>query len=642
MAEDQESNRLKMHSPDLTEANIDKLAELFPDCVTEAEDDDGNLKRAIDFDQLRQELSDHIVQGPQERYRLDWPGKREALLAANAPIAKTLRPCREESVDFDTTKNLFIEGDNLDALKLLHETYLGKVKMIYIDPPYNIDGDRLYLDNYRQSEKNYLEISGQLDAENGKLVANTSYSGKFHSAWLSMMYPRLKLARNLLRPDGVICISIDDREFPNLRKICDGIFGLNNFCGVLKRRAARKTAHLSGTMSDLCDYIVIYRRSSESGMLSVSEASDDTRPVFNQGNSKSSRFIRRGTEARCDDGIYEAGRYAARSLEFEISSDLEIRDSRTINDVEVVGPWRINQEVLDKTVYFTRNFSLRRYVTKEEKGIAKAMSDLVDIPELYNEKGTEYLDSILSMKGVFQNPKPIGLLTYLMRACNVKTDDIVLDFFAGSGTTGDAVWHYTTSRPRFILVQIAEYLDNEDSATHQAIKFCEKENIATTISAISCRKLKLSIDKLKGKSELSKCVQDFGYRVFKTDSTNLKDVYYSPDVVTQDSLFGQIDNIKEGRTDEDLLFQILLDWGVDLSLPVQAEKIAGKTVYFVDENAVAACFEAGIDEDFVKQLAERKPLRAVFRDSGYGSDNTKINVEQIFKLISPSTEVKTI
>jgi len=623
--------KLKLHSPDLTQGNIAKLAELFPSCVTETQTEDGKLKRAIDFDQLRQELSIAIVEGPQERYQLNWPGKREALLTANAPIAKTLRPVRSESVDFDTTQNLFIEGDNLDALKLLQETYLNKVKMIYIDPPYNTGNDFIYEDDFAEDVDSYFVRSNQQDDSANRMVTNPESNGRRHSDWMSMIYSRLKLSRNLLTEDGVIFISIDDNEQANLKKICDEIFGEQNFLAnfIWKRKAGGGDD--SSHVATEHEYVLCYGKdSSKTKLANIMHESPSMTAKYSRSENGRRYYLERLDKTsltysdsmnfpiECPDGSFvsppqpdlnnptTAWRWSKKAVA-DRRSELEF-----VKD-EMAGEWRV----------YTRTWESLDGVTSR--------SLLVEKEHGRNRDGTLELSSLLGAK-IFNNPKPTKLLLHLVKIGALTSDAIVLDYFAGSGSLAHAVQLANLSDGfcrRVISVQIAASTDRSDYPT---------------IAEIWKERIRRSGKKIKEENAEIKSVANFdiGFRVLKIDSSNMKDVFYAPDAVQQGDLLAQVDNIREDRTPEDLLFQVLLDWGVDLALPITQETIAGKQVFFVDGNALAACFETGINETFVKTLAARQPLRAVFRDASYSSDNVKINIEQIFKLISPTTEVKSI
>ncbi|HEP8418103.1 TPA: site-specific DNA-methyltransferase [Pseudomonas aeruginosa] len=620
-----------MHSPNLTQDNIARIRDLFPGCVTEARGEDGSVKLAVDFDQLRQELSSSIVEGPQERYHLNWPGKREALLTANAPIAKTLRPVREESVDFDTTKNLFIEGDNLDALKLLQETYLGKVKMIYIDPPYNTGNDFIYEDDFSEDYERYLLRSNQVDAAKNRLVVNPESSGRHHSDWLDMIYARIRLARNLLSDEGVIFISIDDNEHANIKKICDEVFGEQNFITnfVWKRKAGGGDD--SGQVATEHEYVVCYGRDvSKTQLANIKHESPAMTAKYNRSENGRRYYLERLDKTsltysesmdfpiECPDGSFvsplqpdannptTAWRWGKKTV-LERRSELEfLKDEKT-------GQWRV----------YTRTWESLDGVTPR--------SLLVEKEHGRNRDGTQELSNLLGPK-IFSNPKPTKLLTHLIKIGASAEDSIVLDFFAGSGSLAHAVMLANAEdgvSRRVICIQIPAVTERDDYVTIAEI--C-KERIRRA-----------------GKESLSgKCREswnkDIGFRVLKIDTSNMSDVYYAPDALDKTNLDLFVDNIKPDRTPEDLLFQVMLDWGVDLALPIEKRTIQGKDVFFVDGDALAACFDAhgGIDEAFVKELATHKPLRVVFRDAGFKDSAVKINVEQIFKLLSPSTEVKSI
>jgi adenine-specific DNA-methyltransferase len=622
--------KLKMHTPDLTAQNIQKLAELFPDCVTEICDETGKVSQGIDFDQLRQELSGVLVEGPRERYHLDWPGKREAILAANAPIAKTLRPSREESVNFDTTKNLFIEGDNLDALKLLQENYLGEVKVIYIDPPYNTGGDLLYDDDFNSDTNTYLIRSNQSDAEGNRLVANTSANGRFHSDWLTFLYPRIKMSRNLLCEDGIFLASINDVELHNLLHICDEVFGAKNHLGTfvwlnegnIDNQSKIKVNH---------EYVVAYARN---------EKSVKAPPVIDPNTPTDSKLFRdfientivkNGPANPVSDIVLPVGFPA----DFE-EGVIEPKDDfwpRLSGSVEVAS-WSTQQSVTLSSGWSSKELA-EDYIKSGFKPILDAKGQECDFcltrsGALYvKKKRSDAQSHVLTvLKGMgtvqaasaslaelgiaFTYPKPTTLIEYLIKIGSPGSGDLVMDLFAGSGTFAEAVFRLNAqgSDRRFVVVQIPQELQ-EDESTDQS----DWRTVA----------------------EL-----DVGFRVLKIDTSNMLDVYYAPDAVAQTDLLGQVDNIRAGRSPEDLLFQVLVDWGLDLALPITEERIEDKQVFFVDKNALAACFDVGVTDEMVKAIAQRKPLRAVFRDSSYGTDSVKINVEQIFKLLSPDTEVRSI
>ena len=674
--------KLKMHSPNLTQDNIARIRDLFPGCVTEAKGEDGSVKLAVDFDQLRQELAESIVEGPQERYHLNWPGKREALLTANAPIAKTLRPCRDESVDFDTTKNLFIEGDNLDALKLLQETYLGKVKMIYIDPPYNTGNDFIYEDDFSESTEDFLKKSNQKDESGRQLSANTEANGRFHSDWLSMIYPRLKLARNLLQDDGVIFISIDDNEAPNLRKICDEVFGAENQINpIVHNKLNSKNDTINVQRNH--EYIVCYRkRTLLLTNTKIAPTLEKREIVTEEVFADCDRFyvIKDPITTRGDGGTLNQRKnlgysvyYNPTSRDFIAVQDYDIDLAETSNvesdvyssDIALLqagytpirppkvrgklGAWtwelsKFNRDKDQIVIQETRNgYSVRKrvfvnpdlvfiengkYFVKHEQ-IGNSRS----IIEYSTNEGATQLSEILGKEGVFSNPKNVSMLEYLIRLVP-SSDFFFLDFFAGSGSSIQALLNINSEDKgtrRFIAVQIPEACEKHSDpfrAGFRTISEVTKERIRRAAKLVGDKNSKL----------------DTGFRVLKIDTSNMADVYYAPDALDKAKFDLFVDNIKPDRTPEDMLFQVMLDWGVDLALPISKQSIQGKEVFFVDGNVLAACFDASgsIDEAFVKELAKHQPLRVVFRDAGYKNSAVKINVEQIFKLLSPATEVKCI
>lgn len=623
--------KLKMHTPDLTEANIQRIRELFPSCITETKDANGSVKLAVDFDQLRQELSDSIVEGPQERYHLNWPGKREALLTANAPIAKTLRPSREESVEFDTTKNLFIEGDNLEALKLLQETYLGKIKMIYIDPPYNTGSDFIYEDDFAEDSESYFERSNQKDEEGNRLIANMDTNGRFHSDWLSMMYSRLKLARNLMRDDGVIFISIDDNEVRNVRALCDEIYGGANFIAEIVWEKMYTTKNDAALVSVSHEYLVCYAKSITSSAIGLlprtsemdarySNPDNDPRgswkaiPMYADGERKNGRFvITSPTGKKHEPQINSHWRYAEKDV-LNLIADNRISFGR--NGDSQPNLKRFLSEVRDgvkaKTLWFHKEVGSNDTASRE-------------VRELFNLN-----------RSPINFPKPTTLIHRMLQLAAHQQDVVILDFFSGSATTAHAVMEMNAEdggKRRHIMVQLPEVSDEKSEASKAGYK---------TIAEIGKERIRRAGKKILESQCHENWDKDIGFRVLKIDTSNMAEVYYTADGVKQDDLLAAVDNIKPDRKPEDLLFQVLLDWGVDLSLPITKQTIQGKTVFFVDGNALVACFDNGISEELVKELAGSNPLRVVFRDNGFVSDSVKINAEQIFKQMSPGTDVKSI
>ncbi len=633
--------KMKMHSPNLTQENIARIREMFPGCVTEAQGEDGQVRLAVDFDQLRQELSESIVEGPQERYHLNWPGKREALLTANAPIAKTLRPCREESVDFDNTKNLFIEGDNLEALKLLQETYLGKVKMIYIDPPYNTGNDFIYEDDFAENAEEFLKRSNQKDEEGNRLVANTEANGRFHSDWLSMMYPRLKLARNLLRDDGAIFISIDDGEQANLKRMCDEIFGGDAFVGLFPWRSRTAKADVPYGVSNDVEWVIAYAKPSFiAGRLGERNyyKSDDFDDRWRlQDLTKNTTATERPNSFFTMVNPKNGDQYpAGETRTWSVTTDTfqEYYDKGKIvfpgdyNFLNIKRPAFRVFEAEDKAKAMAKygvdtvRMAISTYLPEDEVG--------------RTEHGSKEIRDIFERQ-YFPYPKPTGLIKFFVRSL-CDSDALILDFFAGSATTAHAVMQLNAEdggNRKFVMVQLPEPCDEHSEAFKAGYK---------TIAEISKERIRRAGKKILEGECHEDWNKDIGFRVLKIDSSNMADVYYTPDAIEQGQLKIFTDNIKPDRKPEDLLFQVLLDWGVNLSLPIRKETIQGKTVFFVNQPPydLIACFDTGVNEALVKELARFEPLRVVFRDTGFVSDAVKINVEQIFKQMSPGTEVKSI
>ena len=618
--------KLNMHTLNQTQQNISLIREIFPGCIVESIDKDGRRKLGVDFDQLRQELSESAIEGFQERYHLNWPGKREALLTANAPVAKTLRPCQEESVDFDSTQNLFIEGDNLDALKLLQETYLGKVKMIYIDPPYNTGNDFIYEDDFAVGSELYKLRSSEIDEVGGRLVSNTEANGRFHSDWISMMYSRLRLARNLLDEKGVIFISLDDGEYANLRKICDEIFGEEKFIAsfIWKSRQNKDNRSKNGASVDH-EYVLAYGDSihgADRNLTGYSNPDKDPR-----GDWASANMVGLATADRRPNLHY----------------DLIDPDTGINYGCPPMG-WRYDRGTMARLIEEKRILwpaasdgrPRRKSFVKELASEQTGYSSLIG-KDIYTRNGTSDIEALFGRR-VMDFPKPVALLEELITQANVASGEIVLDFFAGSATTAHAVMKLNAAdgkNRRFIMVQIPQVCDENSEASKAGY---------STIAEMSKERIRLA-----GKSVITRPFhgdwnKDIGFRVLKIDTSNMADVYYEPDELDKGQIDLLVDNIKPDRTAEDLLIQVMLDWGVDLALPIAKKALNGKEVFFVDGDALAACFDTNgcIDEGFVKELAKFKPLRVVFRDAGFKDSAVKINVEQIFKLLSPATDVKCI
>lgn len=621
-----------MHSPDLTQDNIARIRDLFPGCVTEAKGENGGVKLTVDFDQLRQELAGTIVEGQPERYQLNWPGKRESLLAANAPIAKTFRPCREESVDFDSTKNLFIEGDNLDGLKLLQETYLGKVRAIYIDPPYNTGNDFVYQDDFSQNVDDFLINSNQKDSTGNRLISNPESNGRFHSDWLSMMYPRLRLARNLLRDDGAIFISIDDNEQANLKRICDEVFGEENFVSTIVWEKRYSPQNAVKWFSESHDFIVVYAKNKNNWYPNLLERSDEMNARYKNPDNDP-RGVWKPADATAQGG------HGTKAQFYELTAPNGKKHMPPNGRCWLYTLPALQKLMKDNRVWFGPDGNnvpaIKRFLSEVKQGTAcQTIWKYSDVG--HNQEAKKEVNELFPESSVFDTPKPVRLIKRILQVATEK-NDIILDFFAGSATTAQATLQINSEDGggrRFILIQLDEGCAPDSNAFMANFK---------TISDISKERIRRAGKKIMSTSPETGRL-DIGFRALKIDSSNMADVFYTPDRLEKANLDMFVDNIKADRTPEDLLFQVMLDWGVDLTLPIMKEAIHCKDVFFVDGNALVACFDArsGIDEDFVKELAKHQPLRVVFRDAGFKDSAVKINVEQIFKSLSPSTEVKCI
>ena len=646
-----------METGNITDKNIQKILELFPNVATESRDENGKLKTAIDFNKLKQELSEDIVDG-QETYDFTWVGKREAMIEANRPIRKTLRPDRESSVNWDTTENIYIEGDNLDALKLLQESYMGKIKMIYIDPPYNTGKDFVYRDNFTQDKESYEEELGIKDENNNKLFQNTEANGRFHSDWCSMIYPRLKLARNLLSDDGVIFISIGEQEVFTLKTICNEIFSESNYIETYIWESTFRPDNSSTLMRRNGEYIICIAKSKEyiKRFVGITKEKEGL-PSLTKSNMKESilRFPPNTVKTLLQDGIYHKGTRKS----YELLNDVIVKNGIILNEFSLKGHmiWgqtNLINEINNGTEIIIKSEDFVPYTKKAGDSI---MAPTKIIPR-------EIVGDILSAnaemnelfeKKVFSYPKPVSLLKYLINYID-DNNFIVLDFFSGSSTTAQAVFALnaeTNKTNKFIMIQLNKNLiehykrasDKEKVIIKNAIELCENLDLKKSITSIAEERIRRAGKKIQEENPDKKI--DIGFRVFKVDDTNMKDVYYTPNETAQKQLGMFESNIKDDRTDEDLLYGCLLDWGVELSLPHKVEVIDGKRVHIVNDQEgfepdLIACFEDSIPESVIRKIAENKPTRAVFRDSSFVSDDNKINVEEIFKLITPDTKVKVI
>lgn len=620
-------DNLEMHSPNLVDENTSKIAELFPHCVTEAKDDNGNLKHVVDFDLLRQELSQSLVEGGQERYRLDWPGKRQAILEANTPIAMTLRPAREESVNFDTTENLFIEGDNLNALKLLQESYLGQVKMIYIDPPYNTGNDFIYEDDFTEDTSDFLQRSEQVDEDGNRLVTNTESNGRFHSDWLTMMYSRLKLARNLLKDDGVIFISIDDNEVHNLRKICDELFGEKQLITQICHKS-RASISNDKIISNNHNHILLYAKNLQNifderkkigidpNLEGFSNPDNDPRgpwkstPVDGPGGAK------KGNPYYEFLGVEGYFRYSKATMEEKHNQNLIIK---------------------------TKNGLQQKYFLKDAMENRKTDNTWWDTAG-YTSSATRDLQKLMETKA-FDTPKPIQLITRMLELFTYYDKEaIVLDYFAGSSTTAHSIIEFNSrdnGKRKFIMVQLPELIDS--AKQQDAYQFCLENGFKPNIAEVSKERIRRAGKKVIEDNKDKEGIEDLdiGFRVLKIDNTNMEKVYYTPDEYSQDLLDNLESHIKEDRTSEDLLFQVMLDWGVPLSLPIEVKDIQGHPVYYVGFNSLVACFN-GLTPELVNEIAKDEPLKFVTSERAISHDQDKTNIKARFAQLSPDTEVRFI
>lgn len=617
-------DKLKMHTPNRADDNFKKLAALFPNAVTETIDENGVVVRAIDKDVLMQEISCTVVDGNEERYQFTWPDKKKSVLLANAPINKTLRPCREESVDFDTTENLYIEGDNLEVLKLLQETYLGKIKVIFIDPPYNTGGDFLYDDNFAQSAEEYISISGQYDNDGNRLVKNFDSNGRFHTDWLNMMYPRLRLAKDILSDDGVIFISIDDNEVENLKKICCEVFGQSNFiANIVWQHSIQPKGYLR-TFSVHHNHILCFSKSNNFELGSFERTAEDNKAYSNPDNDPKGPW--RSGDVR--NALYRP------NLIYDIISP----SGKVIKPCE--NGWRWSKETVQEKlrtgeIIFSKDETriIRKiYLSTLEgrapetiwfgKDVGTTREAMTELKKLFN-------------KPPFDTPKPTGLIKKLLRLVQ-DNEYIVLDFFSGSATTAHAVMQLNAEdggKRKFIMVQLPEETDEKSEAYKAGYK---------NICEIGKERIRRAGAKIKEEAGLTVQGLDIGFRVLKCDTSNMKDVYYSPTDFDMNLLDMMADNIKEDRNPEDLLFQVMLDLGVELASKIEETTIAGKKVFDVADGFLIACFDKDVNGEIIKAIAQKQPYYFVMRDSSLANDSVATNFEQIFATYSPDTVRKVL
>ena len=648
-------DKLRMQTANKANENFRKLAAMFPNAVTETINENGEVVRAIDKDVLMQEIACTVVDGNEERYQFTWPDKKKSVLLANAPINKTLRPCREESVDFDTTENLYIEGDNLEVLKLLQETYLGKIKMIYIDPPYNTGNDFVYEDDFAQSTDEYLANSGQYDEDGNRMVQNTESNGRFHTDWLNMIYPRLKIAKDLLSEDGVIFISIDDHEVENLKKLCGEIFGEQNFEGHIHwRRRHNQPNDKTKMIAVVTEHIIVYAKNSTFLKSSGVGKLDLTATFSNPDNDPKGPWASKPWKIGSDQN---GSKYTI------------VTPSGKVLDGEWMGDETTYKRFLaEGRMYFPKNgdgMPRKKYYQFEREDEGQCATNWWSHEQFsHNQAANDCMTKMFGEKNVFSNPKPVELIRAMIKISNAKNESIILDFFSGSASTAHAVMNLNAEdggQRKFIMVQIPEVTDEKSVAYKAGYKtICEigKERIRRAAKKIR-EEIEIAApfekaeketgiaatyygdeEKKYGEEVASKF--DGGFRVLKCDSSNMKEVYYNP-AEYEPSLFSSLeDNIKEDRTPEDLLFQVMLDLGVLLSGKIKETTIAGKKVFNVEDNYLIACFDSDVTEETITAIAKQKPYYFVMRDSSMATDSVATNFDQIFATYSPDTVRKVL
>ena len=636
-------DKLQMMSKDIIQENIDYIAKRFPNALKEVKEENGKLVNLIDFDVLKQELSNVVIDDKQERYQMTWPDKKRSILLANSKINGTLRPVKEKSIDFDNTKNIYIEGDNLDVLKLLRETYLGKVKMIYIDPPYNTGNDFIYEDDFSKSSEEYLSNSGQYDDQGNRLVENTEANGRFHTDWLNMMYPRIKVSRDLLSNDGVIFISIDDREIDNLKKICDEIFGTDNFVACIIWQRAYAPVNMNKWFSPNHDYCLVYAKS-------INEFDLTKLPRTDKQNAD---YQNPDNDPR---GPWKAGNPSVGPAVKKNIYEITLPSGR-----KVLPPagrsWLYSKEkydemVADNRVYFGKDgnsvWAPKMFLSEVSQGVTPMT--LWTYSEVgHSQDATKELKKLFDDTSVFDYSKPVEYIKRMIHLGTKKNGkNIVLDFFSGSATTAHAVMKINCEdggNRRFIMVQLPEFINKKiDNSSFDFDTICDigEERIRRAGKKILEEYNKTNKGEGLFASENNDCKLDIGFRVLKLDSSNMNDVYYSANSTTQSLFENTVDNVKSDRTSLDLLFQVMLELGIELSAKIEEKEISGKKYFVVNENDIVACFDSNVNNDVIKELAQIKPIYAVFRDSVFENDAANINCEQLFKSISPSTTIKVL
>ena len=628
-----ELKKMELTSASGHEINLEAIYQIMPSAFTEVRDEKtGEISHKINFDTLRELLGDNAYEGADEEYGFKWVGKNAARREAARPINKTLRPCPEESDDWENTQNLYIEGDNLEVLKLLQKSYLGKIKMIYIDPPYNTGEDFVYRDDFALGAEEYDLQSGNVNDLGIRFRKNTETEakGRFHSNWCSMIYERLLVSRALLSNDGVIFISIDENEVENLKKICNEVFGDNNFVDVLHWKKKKQPSFLAKHTAKVMEYILVYAKNwNDLEKLSIESLSDATKKVINLTNNESVRHFNSGVRVKIgDSGVIKAGTYKIRTMEVEYLTDIPYENGRTLAPVDVRSKFSVSQEKIDSFIaedllFITANYGLRRDVSAEESEKRKSITDLLLAEYGDNQESDNEFKELFEVK-YFDYTKPIALI-YNLAKCNFTENNIILDFFSGSATTAHAVMKLNAEdggNRKYIMVQLPEKTD-ENSEAYKA----GYENICE----IGKERIRRAGKKIKEVAGLEAQNLDTGFRVFKCADSNMEDVYFAPSDYSQDMLTGLIDNVKDERNDLDLLFGCILDWGVQLSLPLSNIEVNGKKIHIVNDGDLVACFEKDIDEEIISAIAEQLPLRVVFRDSCFSDAPLKMNLFEIFK-----------
>ena len=647
----EQPKHIDMQTPNGAQLNLDALYQIAPSCFTEARGEDGEMHRVVDFNKLRLLLGDQAVEDAPEVYDFTWVGKRAALQEAAAPINKTLRPCPEESVDWENTQNLYIEGDNLEVLKLIQNSYMGKVKMIYIDPPYNTGNDFVYHDDFHRTQQEEDEAAGVINEDGERMVKNTSSNGKFHSDWCSMIYSRLMVARSLLTDDGIIFISIDDNEVDNLKKISDEVFGAYNFIDIYNWAKTETPENLSIKCRQIIEYVLCYQKNKDSiRFKGVQKYSSSSNGLLNQPNAVGVlKFPANTVTTNIPDGHIVAGMYGTDKYDVELLDDVDVKNGLFITDFRLKAKFKWQQSYLENelrngttisipTMKFSPSYEKKEYAPEVPTNLINSKVGVET-----NENAGEYQLQLFSKK-VFNFPKPTSLMKYLFGFLDDKDSDyIVMDFFSGSASTADSVMRINSERQnnpiRYIMVQLQEDLEESlKSATsasqkeiiENAIELCDELKVPHLLTEVAKERIRRAGKKIKEEHPEAKDL-DIGFRVFKCDDSNYKDVAFAPKDYTQDMLAGLLDNIKEDRTDLDLLFDCMLRWGVELSLPLSSQKVDGCTIHNVNDGDLVACFDGNVTEKVIDAIAALSPVRVVFRDSSFNEAANKMNLFELFK-----------